>query len=151
MDVLDAEHLRLQCDARGVESRHDHVGRRAVQAQLLLHARQSRRLLEPADAPELRFSDRLPEEQLQRDGGRQLLAYAEHAGRRRWTPTDSSRAASAMTRAISATTSTRCWAAIFPKTWTSRSRGTAPTTKRPTRWASQVPKTATSTTGRRAT
>lgn len=33
VDVLDAEHLRLQCDARGVESRHDHVGRRAVQAQ----------------------------------------------------------------------------------------------------------------------
>lgn len=47
-----------------------------------LHACQSRRLLEPADAPELRFSDRLPEEQLQRDGGRQLLAYAEHAGRK---------------------------------------------------------------------
>lgn len=81
-------------------------------------------------------------------GGASATRLRRACWRERWTPTDSSRAASATTRAISATTSTRCWAAIFPKTWTSRSRGTAPTTKRPTRWASQVPKTATSTTGR---
>ena len=49
--------------------------------ELLLDDDEPRRLLAVAHAPELRTSDRVPEVELQRHGGRNLYHDAEHVGR----------------------------------------------------------------------